>query len=161
MDDKNSSFNKSIKSNYFKDNNHCLRFETYTPRKPLNKTIIYNTDIRNELPNYYTSKYIKNNINFNKNNNTPNYIEQAIIRDQNPPLGFYEPKYNLVFNNLDKNVYIHKKNLSYLARNKIKKIFCQYNMSKDYKTVPALNNYEDENKIIDDDVNNSNNNSKK
>ena len=161
LDNKNSSFNKSIKSNYFRDNNHCLRFETYTPRKPLNKTIIYNTDIRTELPNYYTSKYIKNNINFNKNNNTPNYIEQAIIRDQNPPLGFYEPKYNLVFNNIDKNVYIYKKNLSYLARNKIKKIFCDYNVSKDYQTVPALNNYKDENKIIDADTNNSNNNSKK
>jgi hypothetical protein len=156
LDDKNSSFNKSVKSNYIRDNNHCLRFETYTPRKPLNKTIIYNTDIRTELPNYYTSKYIKNNINFNKNNNTPNYIEQAIIRDQNPPLGFYEPKYNLVFNNIDKNVYIYKKNLSYLARNKIKKIFCDYNVSKDYKTVPSLNNNEDENKIIDAYVNNNN-----
>ena len=151
--DKNSSFNKSVKSNYKRDNNHCLRFETYTSRKPLNKTIIYNTDIRTELPNYYTSKYIKNNINFNKKYNIPNYIEQAIIRDQNPPLGFYEPKYNYVFNNIDKNIYIYKKNMSDIARNKIKKVFCEYNISKDYQTVPSLNNQDDEKNIMNADIN--------
>ena len=80
------------------DNNHCLRFETYTSRKPLNKTIIYNTDIRTELPNYYTSKYIKNNIDFNRNKSTLSYLEKLIIKEKNPPLGFYEPKYNYVFN---------------------------------------------------------------
>ena len=153
--DKNSSLNKSIKSKSIKDNNHCLRFETYTPRKPLNKTIIYNTDIRTELPNYYTSKYIKNNINFNKINNTPNYIEQAISRDQNPPLGFYQPKYNYVFNNIDKNIYIYKKSVSHLPRNHLKKIFCEYNITQDYQTVPSLNEKNIENKIVNTEINNS------
>ena len=146
--DKNSSFNKSEKTNNTRDNNHCLRFETYTSRKPLNKTIIYNTDIKAELPNYYTSKHIKNNINFNKNKNLPNYIEQAIMRDQNPPLGFYEPKYNYIFNNIDKNIYIYKKNILDIPRNRLNKIFCEYNISKDYQTVPALNNLDEDNKNI-------------
>ena len=152
--DKNSSLNKSIKSKSIKDNNHCLRFETYTSRKPLNKTIIYNTDIRTELPNYYTSKYIKNNINFNKISNTPNYIEQAISRDQNPPLGFYQPKYNYVFNNIDKNIYIYKKNVSHFPRNHLKKIFCEYNVSQDYQTVPSLNKNYFENNIVNTEINN-------
>ena len=151
-EDKNS-LNKSKKSKYKNDNNHCLRFETYTSRKPLNKTIIYNTDIRTELPNYYTSKYIKNNINFKKNKNTPNYIEQAIMRDQNPPLGFYQPKYSLVFNNIDKNIYMYKKNLSNLTNNRIKKIFCDYNISKDYQTVPSLNNVNIENRVANTESN--------
>ena len=151
--DKNISVSKSIKSKSINDGNHCLRFETYTSRKPLNKTIIYNTDIRTELPNYYTSKYIKNNINFDKNSNTPNYIEQAIMRDQNPPLGFYQPKYNYVFNNLDKNIYIYKKNLSNLSNSRIQKIFCDYNISKDYQTVPSLNNPDIEKRVVNTEAN--------
>ena len=143
--EKNSYFNKSMKTRNRSDNNHCLRFETYTSRKPLNKTIIYNTDIRTELPNYYTSKYIKNNIDFNRNKSTLSYLEKLIIKEKNPPLGFYEPKYNYVFNNIDKNIYINKKILPVLTQNKINKIFCDYNISKDYQTVPSLNDNNDEN----------------
>jgi hypothetical protein len=142
--ERNSSFNKSMKVKNRNDNNHCLRFETYTSRKPLNRTIIYNTDIRTELPNYYTSKYIKNNIDFNRNKSTLSYLEQLINRVQSPPLGFYEPKYNYVFNNIDKNVYINKKLIPNLSQNKINKIFCDYNISKDYQTVPSLNNSDSE-----------------
>ena len=157
--DKNSSFNKSVKSKTKSDNNHSLRFETYTSRKPLSRTIIYNTDIRTELPNYYTSKYIKNNIDFNRNKSTMSYLEQVISRDQNPPLGFYEPRYNYVFNNIDKNVYINKKSLSNLSQNRIKKIFCNYNMSKEYQTVPSLNKIKKENEVVDN-AENINNKSK-
>ena len=146
--DKNASFNKSIISKLTRDNNHSLRFEDYISRKPLNKAIIYNTDIKDELPNYYTSKYIKNNINFDRNKNLPNYIEQAINRDKNPPLGFYEPKYNYIFNNIDKNIYFYKKNLTHIAKNNLKKIFCEYNVTTDYQTVPSLN-YQNEEKKID------------
>ena len=146
--DKNSSFNKSVKIKSIRDENHCLRFETYTPRKPLNKVIIYNTDIKTELPNYYTSKYIKNNVNFNKSRNIPNYIEKVISLDQNPPLGFYEPKYSYIFNNIDKNIYINKKILYNLPKHNSKKIFCEYNISKDYQTIPSLNRQDDVN-IID------------
>ena len=154
--DNNSSFNKSIKINNIKDNNHCLKFETYTSRKPLNKTIIYNTDIRTELPNYYSPKYIKNYINFNNNKNALSYLEQKIKRDQNPPIGFYEPKYNYVFNNIDKNVYINKNSLLNSSHHSIKKIFCDYNVSKDYQTVPSLNNDDNENEEADNNEENNN-----
>ena len=85
------------------------------------------------------------------------YLEQYISRDQNPPLGFYEPKYNYVFNNIDKNVYINKKSLSNLSQNRIKKIFCNYNMSKEYQTVPSLNKINKNNEVI---VNAENTNNK-
>lgn len=137
-----------------KDNNHCLRFETYTCRKPLNKTIIYNTDIKTELPNYYSPKYIKNYINFNKN--TASYLDQIIHKEQNPPLGFYEPKYSLIFNNIDKNVYINKNSLLNCSNNVKSKIFCNYNVSTDYITVPSLNIANDENEKIDNTENNDN-----
>ena len=74
--DKDNSLDKSVRSR--SDNNHCLRFETYTSRKPMAKTILYNTDIKTELPNYYTSKYIKNNINYKKGKNIKSFIEQII-----------------------------------------------------------------------------------
>ena len=153
--DKNSIINKSFDIKKKRDNNHCLRFEAYMGRKPLTKTIIYNTDIKDELPNYYTSKYIKNTIDYNRNRHIPNYIEQAIMRDQNPPLGFYQPKYNYIFNNLDKNVYINKK-YSYLGKNHLKKIFCDYNVSKEYQTVPKLNDQATENVILNTEINNKN-----
>ena len=70
------------------------------------------------------------------------------MRDQNPPLGFYEPKYNYIFNNIDKNIYIYKKNILDIPRNRLNKIFCEYNISKDYQTVPALNNLDEDNKNI-------------
>lgn len=155
--DKNRSLNKSVKLKPIKDEkdeNHCLRFETYTPRKPLNKVIIYNTDIKTELPNYYTSKYIKNNVNFNKSSNIPNYIEKIISLDQNPPLGFYEPKYNYVFNNIDKNIYINKNILNNLPKNNLRKIFCDYNISKDYQIVPSLNSQDEDNTIDNNDATN-------
>ena len=75
------------------------------------------------------------------------------MRDQNPPLGFYQPKYSLVFNNIDKNIYMYKKNLSNLTNNRIKKIFCEYNISKDYQTVPSLNNVNIENRVANTESN--------
>ena len=162
--DSNNSF-----INNKRDNNHCLRFETYSCRKPLNKTIIYNTDIKTELPNYYSPKYIKNYINFNKN--SPTYLDQIINKQQNPPLGFYEPKYNYIFNSIDKNVYINRNKGLNCSNNIKSKVFCNYNVSTDYLTVPSLNNACDEKNILDnlendddkkqqilDDIKNINNN---
>lgn len=140
--DKDNSLDKSIRSR--SDNNHCLRFETYTSRKPMEKTILYNTNIKTELPNYYTSKYIKNNINYKKGKNIMSYIEQIISKkDQNPPLGFYQPKYNFVLSNIDKNIYLNRnKIMKDMVQNRLKKIFCNYNMSEEYQTVPSLNQIE-------------------
>jgi len=140
--DKDNSLDKSMKSK--NDNNHCLKFETYTSRKPLAKTIIYNTDIKTELPNYYTSKYIKNNINYKKGKNIMSYIDQIISKkDQNPPLGFYQPKYNYVLSNIDKNIYLNRnKIMKDMVQNRLKKIFCNYNISEEYQTVPYLNQIE-------------------
>lgn len=140
--DKDNSLDKSMGSRY--DNNHCLKFETYTSRKPLAKTILYNTDIKTELPNYYTSKYIKNNINYKKGKNIMSYIEQIISKkDQSPPLGFYQPKYNYVLSNIDKNIYLNRnKIMKDMVQNRLKKIFCNYNISEEYQTVPSLNKIE-------------------
>jgi hypothetical protein len=140
--DKDNSLDKSIRSR--SDNNHCLRFETYTSRKPMAKTILYNTDIKTELPNYYTSKYIKNNINYKKGKNIKSFIEQIISKkDQYPPIGFYQPKYNFVLSNIDKNIYLNRnKIMKDMVQNRLKKIFSNYNMSEEYQTVPYLNQIE-------------------
>ena len=72
------------------------------------------------------------------------YIEQIISKkDQNPPLGFYQPKYNYVFNNIDKNIYLNRnKIMKDMVQNRLKKIFCKYNISEEYQTVPSLNQIE-------------------
>ena len=135
-----------------RNNNHCLKFDSYPSRKPLINKIIYNTNIKTELPNYYSSKYLRGFLNFDKKHNFVSCIDEEINKNNNiPPLGFYEPKYDSILNSINKNIYFDHKShnsLPKIKKYKMKKIICDYNVNADYQIVPALNNIKiDENSI--------------
>ena len=122
-------------------NNHCLKFENYTSRKPLLKEISYNTENNVELPNYYSEKYIKGNVDFNKlssNKYIKSYFEEISNKVKNPPLGFYQPKYNSVMNKT-RDIYFSKKALPSSRRRKFKKIIYSYDVPYNYQIAPSLN----------------------
>lgn len=122
-------------------NNHCLKFENYTSRKPYTKKIPYNTENNVELPNYYTQKYIKGNINFEKissNKNIKSYFEEISKKIKNPPIGFYQPKYNSVMNKT-RDIYFTKRTLPTSRQRKFKKIIYSYDVPYNYQIAPSLN----------------------
>jgi len=143
--EKDISIDNSIRTKG--NSNYSLKIGAYTPKKQNSKDNLHNINIKNELPNYYTPKYTKNTINFNKGGNTLSYIDK-IINDKNkyPPLGFYEPKYNYIFNSINKNIYLDKKSsLENTPKNRLKQIFSKYKVTRDYETAPSLNDIETQN----------------
>ena len=151
-DDNNISLTISASKN---KNNHCLRFDSYPSRKPLINKIIYDTNIKTELPNYYSPKYLKGFLNFDKKINVASYIDKEISKNNNvPPLGFYEPKYDAILKSTKKNVYFDQKSYSSLPKikkSKMKKVICDYNVNAYYKVVPALNSIKIDKNIIDNE----------
>lgn len=125
-------------------NNHCLKFENYTSRKPL-KEIQYNNENNTELPNYYKEKNIKGNVDFNKlssNKNIKSYFEEISKNVKSPPLGFYQPKYNSIMNKIKRDIYFNKKSLPSSRHRKFKKIIYSYDVPYNYQIAPSLNNRE-------------------
>ena len=125
-------------------NNHCLRFETYTPRKPLINKIFYKTENNIETRNCFRPKNVKGIIQFNKissNKNAKNYFEKIINQKKDmPSLGFYRPNYSLVTNKT-MNVFINsKKNeKNNMKITKLKKILGSYNVRGEYQMFNLLN----------------------
>ena len=127
-------------------NNHCLRFETYTERKPIINKIFYRTenDFINEVPSFYSGKNVKGSVAFNKvssNKKYKNYFEKIINQKKDiPSLGFYRPRYSLV-NNKIMNIFFngrkHEKNN--LKIMKLKKILGSYNVRGEFQMFNFLN----------------------
>ena len=126
-------------------NNHCLRFETYCPRKPLINKIFYQTENNLQKPKYGTPKNIKGSIIFNKvssNKNSKNYFEKLINQKKNiPSLGFYRPNYSSVTHKT-MNVFFdgrknEKNNMKFM---KLKKILGSYYVRGEYQLFNLLNN---------------------
>lgn len=123
-------------------NNHCLKFENYTSRKSLIAEKNYNTEYNTEIPNFYTEKHIKGNIEFDKlssNKNIKSYFEDISKKNKNPPLGFYQPKYNSVLKKT-RDIYFSKKILFNSKQRKLKKIIYSYDVPINYQIAPSLNN---------------------
>jgi hypothetical protein len=137
--EKELSLDNSIKTRG--NSNYSIKVGVYTPKKQIGHPNIHNSNFKNELPNYYTPKFTKNTINFNKGNNSLSYIDKIIIdKNKYPPLGFYEPKYNYIFNSINKNIYLDKNSsLGNTPKNRLKQIFSKYRITRDYETVPSLN----------------------
>ena len=129
--------------NKFK-NNHCLKFENYTSRQSLTKKIPYNNENDIELPNYYTQKHIKGNIDFEKissNKNIKSYFDEVSKKIKNPPLGFYQPKYNSIMNKT-RDIYFVKKDIPTSRQRQFKKIIYSYDVPYCYQIAPSLNERE-------------------
>ena len=122
-------------------NNHCLKFENYTSRKPLLTKKDYNTEYNTEFPNYYDEKYLKGNIDFNKlssNKNIKSYFEEMANKEHYPPLGFYQPKYDSILSKT-RDIYFSKKALPSSRHRQFKKIIYSYDVPYYYQIAPSLN----------------------
>lgn len=125
-------------------NNHCLRFETYCPRKPLINPAFYKTEIKFKVTGSSTPRFIKGNVDFDKicsSKNSKNYIEKIIYNKKDTPsIGFYRPNYTIV-SKKEKDVIFDKdkKSKKNLKITKLKKILTKYHVRGEYELFNILN----------------------
>ena len=144
---KNTDFNISqyMSTSSFGDekNNHCLKFDSYSTRKPMVIETNYNSDINNPITNYNPIRNVKGNVDFNKissNSHILSYFDEIAKNNNNPPLGMYRPNYDYI-EKKPVNIYLSKRDPPSPRLAQLKKIIYSYNISSDYKMVSTLNNY--------------------
>ena len=135
----NSNFNSTLK------NNHCLKFETYTKRKPMIKKFNYiNEDFTNtEAFNLmYPPKNKNICIEFDKlstaKEKQKSVFEVEANKNKNPPLGTYYPKYGNTFKKII-DVYIDKKCPPINNKRRLKEIMLKYDVPSNYLLFDILN----------------------
>ena len=126
-------------------NNHCLKFEVYSKRKPITKKFNYiYEDFMN--PEVFNSVYpVKNQnicIEFNKlstaKEKQKSVFEVEANKNKNPPLGTYFPKYDHGFKKIV-DIYINKKCPPNNNKRKLRQIAFKYNVPSEYLLFYALN----------------------
>ena len=144
---KSTDFNVSqyMSTSSFGDekNNHCLKFDSYSTRKPIITETQYNSDIKNYNTNYHPIRNVKGNVDFNKissNSHILSYFDEIAKNNNNPPLGMYRPNYDYI-EKKPVNIYLNKKDPPSPTIAKLKKIIYSYNVSSEYKMVSSLNSY--------------------
>ena len=149
---KNSEFNDSqmnmsrnLSNSSFGDekNNHCLKFDSYSSRKPLVYKKMYTTElVYNNKKNNFFSRNMKGVIDFNRISNSKygSYFDEIIRNNNNPPLGMYRPKYDFM-DKKTRNIFLDKKGPLSPKFAKLKKILCGFDISSEYKLTPSLNSY--------------------
>ena len=133
---------KNLTERNFDKDNHCLRFDTYSSRKPLVNKIFYQTENNLEIP--CMNKNIKGSVVFNKvssNKNAKNYFEKLIYQKKSiPSLGFYRPNYSSVTNKTVNIFFNGKKNKKdNMKITKLKKILGSYYVRGEYQLFNLLN----------------------
>ena len=140
------SFNNSNSNiNSIQKNNHCLKFETYSNRKPITRKFNYinesyiNTDAYNSI--YPQNKNIC--IQFDKlstaKDKQKSFFEYQANKNKNPPLGIYHPKFSHAFKKV-MDVYIDKKSPPKNNKRKLKEIVLRYDVPSNYLLFDVLNN---------------------
>ena len=125
-------------------NNHCLKFDSYSTRKPMVIETQYNSEIKNQIRNYTPIRNVKGNVDFNKissNSHILSYFDEiAKNSNNNPPIGMYRPNYDYI-EKKPVNIYLSKRDPPSPKIAQLKKIIYSYNISSEYKMVSTLNNY--------------------
>ena len=126
----------------FSGRNSVLKFDFYTSRKPLAEDKITKNIIDNsEMPNSCDPKKLKGLVVFNKMStdieNTKFIPDPDKIKDPNPPIGMYKPKFNHLSRN-SRDIYINR--LPVINKlTKVKKLMYSYNVPSQYQLVGGLN----------------------
>ena len=125
-------------------NNHCLKFETYSKRKPMIHKINYiyedfmNTDVYKSI---YQNKD-KICLEFNKLSTGKDkqkcFFELEASKNKNPPLGVYHPKFNHAFKKVI-DIYIDKKAPPLTNKRRLKEIVLKYDVPSNYLLFDVLN----------------------
>lgn len=140
------SFNNSNSNiNPNSKNNHCLKFETYTKRKPMIRKFNYENEDFTNTEAYKTIFPAKDRnicIEFDKLSTAKDkqkcFFEVEASKNKNPPLGTYFPKFGLNFKKLV-DVYIDKKSPPITNKTRLKEIILKYNVPSNYLLFNALN----------------------
>ena len=126
----------------FSGRNSVLKFDFYTSRKPLAEDKITKNIIDNsEMPNSCDPKKLKGLVVFNKMStdieNTKFIPDPDKIKDPNPPIGMYKPKFNHLSRN-SRDIYINR--LPVINKlTKVKKLMYSYNVPSQYQLIGDLN----------------------
>ena len=139
------SFNNSNSNiNFSPKNNHCLKFETYSNRKPITRKFNYINEsfINTEA---YDSIFPQNKnicIDFGKlstaKEKQKSFFEIEANKNHNPPLGTYHPKFGHAFKKII-DVYIDKKCPPKNNKTKLKEIVLRYDVPSKYLLFDVLN----------------------
>ena len=123
-------------------NNHCLRFDSYSPRKPIVNKLMYDSEVMNNSTNYRLFSNIKGSVDFNKssNSNTGCYFDEIAKNNNNPPLGMYQPNFDFI-SKKTVNIFLNKRLPPSPKLALLKKIITCYKTTSEYKTVSGLNEY--------------------
>lgn len=159
---KNLEINDNLSNSYLstssfgdEKDNHCLKFDSYSPRKPLINNRMYITDLRHnniKKNNDNISRNFKGVIDFNRvsNSNYGSYFDEITRNQNNPPLGMYRPNYD--FNaKKPRNIFLDNKVPISPKFAKLKKILCKFDVSTEYKLTPSLNQFNTINYEIEKD----------
>ena len=140
------SFNNSnTNMNLTSKQNHCLKFETYTKRKPMIRKFNYiyedftNTEVYKSI---FNAKDRNVCIEFNKlstaKDKQKSFFEVEANKNKNPPLGTYFPKYGNHFKKII-DIYLDKKRPPVTNKTKLKEIVLKYDVPSNYLLFDSLN----------------------
>ena len=143
---KNKNKNKNKADNKNLKNNHCLKFDNYSKRKPLINKLSYTSEHFSN-PKAFDLNYPARNQNvcldFNKLSTSKSkqkcFVDIEAGRNKNPPLGLYYPKYDLTYAKTT-NVFLDKKVTPITNNRKLKKILFSYHVPSNYLLFQSLNN---------------------
>ena len=133
--------------------NHCLKFETYTKRKPMIRKFNYvyedfmNTEAYNSI---YPAQDKNICIEFSKLSTAKDkqkcFFEYEANKNKNPPLGTYFPKFGHAFKKIV-DVYIDKKSPPITNKRRLKEIILRYDVPTNYLLFDTLNEKKTKKKI--------------
>ena len=125
-------------------NNHCLKFETYTKRKPIIKKFNYINEDFMDTEVYKSIHPAQDRIciEFNKLSTSKEkqkcFFEYEANKNKNPPLGTYFPKFGHAFRKVI-DIYIDKKSPPRSSKRRLKEIILKYDVPSNYLLFDVLN----------------------
>ena len=127
-------------------NNHCLRFDNYSKRKPIINKLNYTAEHFINANAFELNYPIRNKnacLEFNKLSTGKTkqkcFFEVEANKNKNPPIGAYNPKFETTFGRVTTNIFLNKNNLPITKKKKLKKIIYNYNVPSNYLLFQSLN----------------------
>ena len=148
FDDSKLNSNKSIYNSGIINlkNNHCLKFNNYSKRKPIINKLNYTVEHFTNAEAFNMNYPGRNNnacVEFNKlstcKNKQKSYFEVEANKNKNPPLGAYNPKFESTFYRVTTNIFLDKNKIPLTNQRKLKKIMFNYNVPSKYLLFQSLN----------------------
>ena len=139
----NSNFNSTVVN---LKNNHCLKFDNYSQRKPMVNKLNYTSENFTNPDAFNLNYPIRNKnacVEFNKISTGKEkqkcIFEVEANKNKNPPLGIYYPRFDSTFSKLTTNIFLDKKIPPITNEKRLKKIILSYKVPSHYLLFNSLN----------------------